>query len=80
MQELPKGVGPLAARSGAAATVLLALPPRAQHVSGPAQASALELTAIPETLDFPLEKLRPETPRFEDGEGAGGPDLPLSEG
>lgn len=64
MQELPKGVGPLAARSGAAAIALLALPPGAQQVSGLAQASVPELTAMHETPGFSPEKLCPGTPRF----------------
>lgn len=35
VQALPKGMGPLAACSGAAAMELLALPPRDQHVFDP---------------------------------------------
>lgn len=42
VQALPKGVGPLGVCSGAAATELLALPPRDQHVSRPAQTSVSE--------------------------------------
>lgn len=67
MQALPKGMGPLAACSGAAAMEQLALPPRDQHVSGPAQTSLSERKDPPllyASIPRPPHSSRPPPPKL----------------